>query len=410
MLYGTVTNERQRHGFQHGTGPLNFGRLKHEELECVVIDDAYVSRDQLQIEDIGDERIRLDNRGRSTVFFRDGTRLLPNENGERALPIHLTIGQTVIEVSAKPLEDPRLSGIRNTIQIDSFSDVALVTLDDSAHGFPFPLATGYRQLNSCANSAERYKELLRQSENILAFLGSLSLALIDDSFRAELASSLGRSPVEYWRGGISPGHWLELTIHTTRLLQKQNGGPLAKELAGLDLNRENRGLGKTLRALIKAKNDHKHDRGPSIDSEYQTGCVFVSSQLDQVFQSLSFLKQLRLLLVRDINPHRRGDKADVVFLRCMGSNPGFLTEQWVHAPNLVKGDLYFERDLDDIFPLYPFLQAKTCTQCKRREFYFMDRLDTEGRRTGVTLKSFDRGHTETDTESGREAISLLTVE
>jgi hypothetical protein len=412
MLYGEVTNDRQRQQFQHGAGPLNFGRLALENIASVVIDDSHVSRDQLRIEELDGNRVKLDNRGRSTVFFRDGAKLTPSESCELPLPLHITIGQTVIEISSES-QDPSLSGARRTIMVDSFKDVALVTLGDVAHDFQFPIAAGYRQLNSFASDAERYKEVLRLAENILAFLGSLSLALLDDERRSQISAALGQPSASFWQGGISPGHWLQLAIHATRRLRDQGDSPLAKQFGALELNRENRGLGKLLRSLIQAKNDFKHDRGPSVESEYKAACLLITGVLGQVFGSLRFLKEHRMYLVRDVNPHRRGDMADVVFLRCMGSNPGFLTEQWEYFPSLRKGDLYIEDEPERLAPLYPFIHAQTCEQCKAREFYFVDRLDVQrngdasNRACIAGLKSFERGHTEKDADIGCEMQELL---
>jgi hypothetical protein len=412
MLYVGVTNERQKQQFQHGSGPLNFGRLALEDVASVVIDDAHVSRDQLRIEELEGGQVKLENRGRSTVFFRDGAKLPPRESRELSLPLHVTVGQTVIEVSSES-KDPSLSGDRRTIMVDSFKDVAFVALGDTADDFQFPIATGYRQLNSFTTDAERYKEVLRLAENTLAFLGSVSLAVLDDERRVQMSEALGQPTTSFWQGGISPGHWLQLAIHATRRLRDQSDSQLAEHLGGLELNKENRGVGKLLRSLVQAKNDFKHDRGPSVASEYKVACLLVTGVLSQVLGYLRFLADFRFYLVRDVNPHRRGNMADVVFLRCMGSNPGFLTEQWVYAPSVRKGDLYIELEPERLAPLYPFIHAQACEQCKAREFYFVDRLDAQrngdsGTRGCVAgLKSFDRGHTAKDADIGFEMQDLF---
>jgi hypothetical protein len=413
MLYGEVKNDRQRKQFQHDEGPLYFGRnLEDKGIKWVSIDDAHVSRDQLRLEELEGGRVRLVNRGRSTVFFPEGDKLKTSESREMPLPLQITVGQTVIEVSLE-CPDPSLSDDRRTMMLDSFKDVAYVMLGRTAHDFPFPLATGYRQLNSFATDAERYKEVLRLAENILAFLGSLSLAILEDERRWQISEALGQPSPTSWQGGISPGHWLQLAIHATRQLRDQGDSPLANRLGALELNRENRGVGKLLRSLIQAKNDFKHDRGPSVESDYKLACMSITGYLSHVLGALRFLKEHPMFLVRDINPHRRGQKADVVFLRCMGSDPGFLTEQWEYSPSLRKGDLYVELEPERLAPLYPFIHAQTCEQCKAREFYFVDRLDVRrngdpGDRTCVAgLKSFDRGHTDKDTDIGGEMLDLL---
>lgn len=334
MLYGTVSNERQRQHFQHPDGPLDFGRIPSAEAACVVIDDTHVSRHQLRVEEVSDNRVRIENNGRSTVFFRDGSRLEPQSADHRSLPVHLTVGHSVIELSFAPLNvnSARASA---TFAVDHYDDVVFLTLGDSTLDFPFPMAIGYRQLTNFATYTERYKELLRLAENLIAFVGSAMLASLTPERLRELNHKLSRPALEYWKGGISPGNWLDLCIHATLQMSEQPENALTKQFIDLKSHKETKGsLGETFRMLVRAKNDFKHDRGPSVESECQQGCIAIGELLNRVFDALSFLKSHTLYLVQDVNPHRRGNLADVMLLKCMGGNPGFLTEQRVLPPTI----------------------------------------------------------------------------
>ncbi|MCG8586279.1 MAG: hypothetical protein MI757_16350 [Pirellulales bacterium] len=413
MLYGTVTNDNQRQQFKHSGGPLNFGRLPHAEVSCVVINDNHVSRDQCRMEEIAGDKVRVENRGRSSLFFRDGTKLVRTEAADFSLPLHITVGRTVIEVSTAPIELAPSSG-QSTFEADSYEQVLFLALVDAANDFQYPLATGYRQLNSFSSNAERYKELMRLAENVLAFIASLSLTLLDEERRNRLPERLGRPLVDSWQGGISPGDWLDLSIHGIESLKEQADTEVARGLAGLEVKSEKKGLGKNLRALIRAKNDFKHDRGPSVETEFRDGCIALCALLSESFEMLAFLKSHPIFLVRDVNPRRRGSMADIVLLSCMGNNPGFMTEQRVHPPTLRQGDLYLEAERGTLLPLYPFVIAGMCHQCKNREFYFIDRLDVSRKNTMTPnpsyvagLKSFDRGHTEQVDEIGWEIQDLF---
>lgn len=414
MLYGTVTNERQRQHFQHAEGPLEFGRLPTTDMACVVIDDTHVSRHQLRVEEISDKQVRLENVGRSTVFFRDGTRLAPNESDARGVPIHLTVGHSVIEFSLEPLHisSARVSG---TLAVDQFDDVVFLTLGDSTLDFPFPIATGYRQLTGFATYTERYRELLRLAENLIAFVGSVALSLLEPDRLLALNQRLSGPALGYWKGGISPGNWLDLAVHASLQMAEQEQNPLIAGFVKLQLQKEKKGsLGETLRKMLRAKNDYKHDRGPAVESECHQACIAISDLLNRAFDSLGFLRAFTLYLVRDVNPHRRGNMADIVLLKCMGGNPGFLTETRVQPPTFRKGDLYLQIDSSAFSPLYPFLHTKISDQSKSREFYFIDRLDFEGkgsdgqRRCVAGLKSFDRGHMAKDGDVGAEMQELFT--
>jgi hypothetical protein len=107
----------------------------------VLIDDSTVSRDQLRLEELNGSSVRLDNRGSSTVFSRDGWSILPGESGELNLPISITVGRTVIEITSEPL-DPGLSGIRQTVHVDSLSASGFLNVVEIARDLPYPLCTG----------------------------------------------------------------------------------------------------------------------------------------------------------------------------------------------------------------------------------------------------------------------------
>ena len=183
---------------------------------------------------------------------------------------------------------------------------------------------------------------------------------------------------------------------------------LVNSLRGLELNAAHQGFGKILRQLIKAKNDHKHDRGPGVEEDYREQGKLLGDDLRRAFDSLSFLVRHPILLVQDINPQRRSDKADVLFLKCCGDHPGFSTEKSVHSANLRKGDLYIRKDDGRLASLYPFMVAKLCGQCKAREFFYIDRLDkTKASGYEAGLKSFERGHTDKVFDEGNEMAAIF---
>jgi len=64
--------------------------------------------------------------------------------------------------------------------------------------YPYPLAYPYRKLTSIDLIQDLYMEQLRVAENILAFLGSITLALLGEKNLKE---------IEIKKGGISPGTW-----------------------------------------------------------------------------------------------------------------------------------------------------------------------------------------------------------
>jgi len=72
-----------------------------------VIDDGFVSRDQLRIEELPLGHIRLKNlSARNPVILADGSDIPANQSREVALPVSVTVGETVIAIAHKPAPAP----------------------------------------------------------------------------------------------------------------------------------------------------------------------------------------------------------------------------------------------------------------------------------------------------------------
>ena len=60
LLKFSVINERQQRQFTHAGGPLELGRGPRRDMERFVVEDRFVSRDQLRVEELAPGRIRLE--------------------------------------------------------------------------------------------------------------------------------------------------------------------------------------------------------------------------------------------------------------------------------------------------------------------------------------------------------------
>lgn len=99
MLSIRVSYAKRDQQFHHVTGPLEFGRGPRRVVERVLINDVYVSRDQLRLEELPDGRIRLDNLSLGKpLMLSDGTSLPAGVCREVALPVSLAVGQTRLEI------------------------------------------------------------------------------------------------------------------------------------------------------------------------------------------------------------------------------------------------------------------------------------------------------------------------
>jgi hypothetical protein len=299
--------------------------------------------------------------------------------------------------SAESVEDleNRLSEIRRVASVAANSMQQAETRDFQIRNFyPFPLAFCYRSLSGYTLLQELYAEQLNVAENILAFLGSVTLALITPEDR----KSAGLVLQDLWRGGVSLGKWREICQTGSKTLERYETNRLARHLAALWRGKRQTRFAKIMEELVVARNEHHHNRGPKVEAEFRVGTVNLAKLLDEVMGELSFLTEYPILLVRDFNAIRGTRRVVVQTLVYVGDHPGLRQEQTEYQEALTKNDLYLQLRDDYWLPLYPFIIIQDCPRCRYRETYYIDRWDGPGRKT--TLKSFERGHTEDSMEIG----------
>ncbi|CAN5426712.1 hypothetical protein BH10PLA2_BH10PLA2_27510 [soil metagenome] len=103
MLLFQVSNKCTRQQFEHANGPIEFGRGPRREpmARCVIQEDLYVSKDHLRIEESSNGKIQIENlSSRNPIWLADNTSLPPGSKSSLELPIRLTVGETLIDVSA----------------------------------------------------------------------------------------------------------------------------------------------------------------------------------------------------------------------------------------------------------------------------------------------------------------------
>ena len=102
MLRFQITNETQNAKWSHATGPFELGRAPADsgDVPRFVIEDKYVSRNQLRVEMAQPGHVRLENLGQ-VLEFVDGKVLQPKEVLILPLPVRLTAGYSKIEITAE---------------------------------------------------------------------------------------------------------------------------------------------------------------------------------------------------------------------------------------------------------------------------------------------------------------------
>jgi adenylate cyclase len=109
MLQFQITNKNGRQQFEHGSGPIEFGRGPRREAvpRCVIQDDPYVSKDHVRVEELPGNQVRITNLSqRNPIWLADTTTLAPSVAQDLLLPIRLTVGETTIAVDPMTGPDP----------------------------------------------------------------------------------------------------------------------------------------------------------------------------------------------------------------------------------------------------------------------------------------------------------------
>jgi adenylate cyclase len=100
MLYIQLLNAKDKMTFGHDQGPLELGRGPKRDVVRLIVQDPYVSSDQLKVEELSGNRIRLENLSRKIpVALAGGALLEPEQCRELDLPVLLSMGGTRVEIS-----------------------------------------------------------------------------------------------------------------------------------------------------------------------------------------------------------------------------------------------------------------------------------------------------------------------
>ncbi len=257
-----------------------------------------------------------------------------------------------------------------------------------ADTYPLPLAYSWSLLQGLWDPRDRYREQLRHAENMLAFLSSVSLAMLEreDYERAQIDVKVP------WQGGISMGGWKLLAQRSAKVFQTYQDHPLAAAIHKLKIGTETKGFGADVAALIRARNDFHHGRGPLMEEDFVAASDEAQERLQRCMDALSFFTRFPIRLVQDFDVDRRNDDFVLKCLRLEGDGPGFMQEKVSRPQALPRGDLVLDLGDGRWAQLYPFVVASNCPHCRYRETYFVDRWDD--RKGTVLMKSFERGHAE----------------
>lgn len=208
MLRISVINSNGRRELSHDSGPLEFGRVMQGTVERVLLDDPFVSRDQLRIEEI-DGKLHVKNLSRQTVvqILGHSQTIDVGASTTVALPIAFSIGQTRVEVTLERVGDSggEWQTILRPAQFEGLATAPISLTDSREPLTPQRLAHWFETVISvqraAAGSAEFYQETVRAVVELVGLDGALVLLRQGENWDtvASYVRAGGGSPPVYSR-------------------------------------------------------------------------------------------------------------------------------------------------------------------------------------------------------------------
>ncbi len=176
MFHITLINPDQHEELPHEAGPIELGRAPAADHACLTINDQYISRRQVRLEQLPDGRIRIDNLGADLVTS-DGLTLSRHQQHHVRLPATLTRGHTRIELSPHQSADAVLHTIAEPVRPQRAASAASLELMGQAPR-PEQLAQWFETLLSVQKSAAGSREFFAETAAAVVELVGMDRGLV----------------------------------------------------------------------------------------------------------------------------------------------------------------------------------------------------------------------------------------
>jgi signal transduction histidine kinase len=117
MLRFHVHNARERQQLEHAAGPIEFGRgPRRGPVPRCTIQDAYVSKDHVRVEEEGNGEVRVDNLSAKQPVVLANTVIAPGAWARLIPPVRLGIGDSFIDVEPSLPEEVAQESLKTVMQ------------------------------------------------------------------------------------------------------------------------------------------------------------------------------------------------------------------------------------------------------------------------------------------------------
>jgi signal transduction histidine kinase len=182
MLRFQVRNARERQQLEHAEGPIEFGRgPKRSNIPRCMIQDAYVSKDHVRIEELPEGEIQVTNLSQKQPIVLSDNVIPPSGQKRLTLPVLLGIGDTFIDVElATPDNVPRAALATVERPMGSLSggeaQVCLLNLGESPR--PEQIAYWFEAVIAIQRSSAASVEFFERAAHALVDLVGLDRGLV----------------------------------------------------------------------------------------------------------------------------------------------------------------------------------------------------------------------------------------
>lgn len=251
---------------------------------------------------------------------------------------------------------------------------------------PYPVARAARSVQLATDPADAYRALLRCAEATSIVLGITATAWARQ--HGIVSKELQSLQTAYLERGVSQGHWLAVARSLERPL-RQHDAAIPGMAEGLRAGKRASGLLADLGELLQERNLAAHGGDPQTRMEAAERALRMRPILARALTAASFLSKCDWIVTRSSRYRRRERDFEVTAARAMSDHPDFEVVSFIVAQPLAD-DVFYLLTPDGSIDLTPLVVLRQCPQCRQPEVAYADRLDA---RDGVSLKSFDRGHT-----------------
>lgn len=189
MIEIIVSNEKQKLRKRHPSGPIEIGRNPGTSIARLVVDDSYVSRSQLRIEQVQEDHVHLVNLG-AAITLADGDEVGRGDERVIRMPARISVGFTMIEFALVLEENASHAGLQTISRpVQGKSSVADrdVTLSDMGESPTVAQLTKWFETllhvqRSVAGSSQFYEETAKAVVDMIKLDRGLILLQNDDDW------------------------------------------------------------------------------------------------------------------------------------------------------------------------------------------------------------------------------------